>query len=93
MDNYVNGKTPRREKLLNQSGDHIPQSNYNDVIAELINDQQSRDNERIEAIRLIPDYRRRLIMAAVLANIPQQHIAKICNISQAAISLIYHGHR
>lgn len=93
MERYVNGNKPLKETLVNREADYIPQSDYNNVIHELMQDKQTRDIERLEAIRLIPDHRRRLILSALLVGIPQEKVAQICNTSQTAISLIYHGHR
>jgi hypothetical protein len=93
MEKYVNGNKPSKETLIDRQADYIPQSDYNEKIYELMIDKETRDIERLEAIRTICDLRRRLILAAILVGIPQQKIASICHIDQAVISKIYHGHR
>ena len=94
MEKYVNGKTARKETLATpEMLSHVPQSDYNDALYELMQDVETRDIERLEAIRETEDMRRRVIMASILVGVPQQFLAQFCNISQALISQIYHGNR
>ena len=93
VEDYINGKTIRKESLLKNQHDYIPQSNYNDILYELIINKESTDIERLEAIRSTDNMRRRVIMSSILVGVPQEKIAEICNISQTLISLIYRGLR
>ena len=94
MEKIVNGKSPRKESLATPSMlSHFPQSDYNDVLHELMINAEARDIERLEAIREVEDMRRRVIMAAILVGVPQLFLSQFCNISQPLISQIYRGNR
>jgi len=89
-DYYADGNIPQREQQISSIiVDSTGQQDYNAVLAEYIEDQRTRDANRVESIRSIQDYRLRIIAAATLVNIPQRIIAKMSNQSQANISKLY----
>ena len=90
VDTLVNGNDrPRERPIPDDIIDRTGQRDYNAALAELIEDHEARDIERLEAIRTISDMRSRLIAASILVGIPQGQIAKLANISQGRISQLY----
>jgi len=90
MEIIANGHSPQRERPIpDDIIDRTGQRDYNAALAELIEDHEARDIERLEAIRTISDMRSRLIAASILVGIPQGQIAKLANISQGRISQLY----
>lgn len=93
-EQIANGNARTREPIASPDRlQYLPQSDYNDECYRLMRDREARDIERLEAIRAVPDVTRRAILAMALCDISQRQIAQLCNHSQAAISVIYRGHR
>ena len=87
---WIDGRQETKELIpIRPIINGIPQIEYNEEIYNLMSDKESKDIERLEAIRTISDYRIRMIAAATLAHIPQAQIAKITHSSQSRISRKY----
>lgn len=93
-ERYANGNIPRREKIAKpESLQHLPQSNYNDEIWVMMRDRETRDIERLDAIRAIKSdlptiMRKKAILSMMLAEITQQQIGEILNITQPRVAAI-----
>jgi len=88
---WVDGNKARKEALLREPAEQQPTSDYNHVLAELMEDKAARNETRLEAIRDVKQLRRRLVLAATLAGMTQKEIARETHISQGRISRIYQG--
>ena len=88
---WIDGNKARREALLREPAEQQPTSDYNQVLAELMEDKAARNETRLEAIRDVKQPRRRLVLAATLAGMTQKEIAQQTHISQGRISRIYQG--
>jgi DNA-directed RNA polymerase specialized sigma subunit len=93
-DDHANGNIPCQEKLAKPDRlQHLPQSDYNDTIYELMRDREARDIDRLDAIRSISDLiptmmRKKAILSMMLADITQRNIAELLHLSQGRIAQI-----
>jgi len=91
---YVNGNTPCRERIAKPEAlQHLPQSNYNDTLAEMAEDTRQRDIERLESIRLIDAAlptlaRKKAILSMMLTDMTQRDISEILHMTQQRVSAI-----
>jgi DNA-directed RNA polymerase specialized sigma24 family protein len=88
---WIDGNKARKEALLKEPAEQQPTSDYNRVIAELMEDKAARNEPRLEAIRAIKQPRRKMVLAATLAGMTQTEIALQTHISQGRISRIFQG--
>jgi predicted XRE-type DNA-binding protein len=89
---WINGRVQRIEPLASPARQNVlPQDDYKQSLAELREDKEMRDIERLERIRAIKDMRCRGVFAMALADIPQTKAAALLNISQPHISRILRG--
>jgi DTW domain-containing protein YfiP len=88
---WIDGNKARKEALLKEPAEQQPTSDYNRVIAELMEDKAARNETRLEAIRAIKQPRRKMVLAATLAGMTQKEIALQTHISQGRISRIFQG--
>jgi DNA-directed RNA polymerase specialized sigma subunit len=89
---WINGDVPLKEKIAKPDAlQSIPQSSYNESISELMEDRQTRDIDRLDAIRECADTRRRMILGMLLVNCTQGQIADMMRISQTRVSRIAQG--
>lgn len=92
---WIDGNKSRKEPLirdLSQSTGDFEYSDYNTVLAELIEDKKYKTEtgiEKIKQILLIQDYRTRGIGAMLLFNIPRVDIARILHITEGRLSQLY----
>jgi len=94
VDTLANGNTEQRERPMDTDIiECTDQRNYNDVLAERIEDVRQRDIERLERIRSIIEPRARLYAAGALAGLTQRQIGKLTNHSQSRVNQLISGIR
>jgi DNA-binding CsgD family transcriptional regulator len=87
VDVLANGNIEQRERPIDtEIIERLDHRNYNEALAELIDDQRQRDIERLEQIRSTQLPAARLYAAGMLAWLSQRQIAKLTNHSQSTIS-------
>ena len=90
----INGRTPQRERTADPGRLQVlPQGDYNSMIYELMRDRETRDIERLEAIREITcdsscGLKKKAILAMMLARMTQKQIGAIIHIERSRVSRI-----